>query len=43
MGSTLQIMIKYKCCNDDLEIDNDDNEKPLGSETKPPHESNVKF
>ena len=26
MGSTLQIMIK--CCNDDLEIDNDDNEKP---------------
>lgn len=27
MGSTLQVMIK--CCNeDDLEVDNDDNEKP---------------
>ena len=27
MGSTLQVIIK--CCNDDdLEVDNDDNEKP---------------
>ena len=26
---TIQIMTKYKCCSDDLEIDEDDNEKNI--------------
>ena len=27
MGS-IQILVSHKCCNDDLEVDNDDEEQP---------------
>lgn len=34
MGN-IQILISHKCCNDDLEIDNDDDEKPPMVRQKP--------
>ena len=32
MGGTMQVMIR--CCNDDLEVDNDDDEKPQMTKVK---------